>query len=114
MKPELHAEGGITQIALQNAELLRQALGSPIRMELHMDPNGPEWYRTRVMFDTGDSHTFTGFGWGYGGEGPRGLASFCQANDIPLTINDIEKIDNKATAMVYSWPSSPMASSKVG
>jgi len=114
MKPKLSQEGGITQIALQNAEALRQALGSPIRMELHMDPDGVEWYRVRVMFDTGDSHTFTGFGWGYSGEGPRGLASFCHQNDIPLTIEDIVKIDNRSTAMVYSWPSSPMASSKVG
>jgi hypothetical protein len=114
MKPELHAEGGITQIALQNAELLRQALGSPIRLELHMDPDGGEWYRTRVMYDTGDSHTFTGFGWGYSGEGPRGLANFCQQNDIPLTLSDIENIDNTSTAMVYSWPNSPMASRKVG
>jgi len=106
-KPELHAEGGITQIALQNAELLRQALGSPIRLELHMDPNGVEWYRTRVMYDTGDSHTFTGFGWGYSGEGPRGLADFCNQNGIPLTIRQIELIDNKSKAMVWSWPSDP-------
>jgi len=105
MKPDLHVEGGITEIALQNAELLRQALGSPIRLELHMDPDGVEWYRVRVMFDTGDSHTFTGFGWGYSGEGPRGLATFCTQNEIPLTINDIVKIDNTVTAMVFSWPS---------
>ena len=114
MKPALSQEGGITEIALQNAETLRQALGAPVRVELHMDPNGVEWYRTRAFYDTGDHHTFTGFGWGYTGEGPRGLASFCQQNDIPLTINEIEDLDNKSKALVWSWPSSPMGEPKVG
>lgn len=108
-KPRLLREGGITQTSLKNARRLRKRLGLPIRLELHMAPTGAEWYRTRVMYDNGDSHTFTGFSWGYSGEGSRGLQEFCQNNDIPLTIKDIVKLNNNSPAMVWSWPNSPMA-----
>ena len=92
-KPQLRREGGVTQLGRR----LRKRLGCPIRlelqMELQMEPDGAlPWYRARVMYDSGDSHTFTGFSWGPSPE-------FCQNNDIPLTIHDIVKLDNTSTVM---------------
>lgn len=106
-KPELDLEGGITEIALSNARKLKDALGAPVRVELHMDPNGAEWYRTKAFYMDGNTHTFTGLGWGYRGEGPRGLATFCAENEIPLTLERIAQLDNKSKAMVWEWPSRP-------
>jgi len=104
MKPKLDKEGGITSIALSNGKKLLAALGPPIRLELHMDPDGMDWYRTKVFYDDGSTHTFTGLGWGYNGEGPRGLATFCTDNDVPLPLSKIVALDNKTQGVSWAWP----------
>lgn len=103
----LDVEGGITRIALANGRKLKEALGTPVRMELHYDAEGMEWYQTKVFYMTGETHVFTGFGWGYTGEGPHGLAEFCADNGIPLTLERIAMLNNQTTEMVWSWPSHP-------
>lgn len=103
-KPRLLNEGGITQTSLKNNRRLTKRLGSPVRVELHYDPNGAEWYRAVAMYSNGDKHTFTGFAWGYSGEGPRGLLEFCQYHDIPLTSQEIHGLDNRMKAMTWVWP----------
>lgn len=104
MKPRLLIEGGITQTSLKNDRRLTKRLGSPIRIELHHS-NGGEWYRVVAMYESGDRHEFTGFAWGYGGEGPRGLLEFCQRHNIPLTAQEIGRLDNTGEGLVWTWPS---------
>lgn len=104
MKPRLLNEGGITQTSLKNGKRLAKRLGPPVRVEAHFNPNGSEWYRVIAFYESGDSHTFTGFAWGYGGEGPRGFAEWCEANEIPLTLKEISSMDNQNQCCAWSWP----------
>ena len=103
-KPQLLNEGGVTRISLQNERRLGKRLGRPVRVELHYNPDGVEWYQVKAMYDSGDSHVFTGFSWGYSGEGPRGLLEFCQRNDIPLAMKDIVELDNSTKGRAWVWP----------
>lgn len=108
MKPRLLIEGGITQTSLKNDRRLTKRLGSPIRLELHYSKTG-EWYRAVAMYMSGDRHEFTGFAWGYGGEGPRGLLEFCQRHDIPLDLDTISRLDNETQGLTWVWPSKEVA-----
>lgn len=117
-KPQLLDECGVTRVSLTNEGRLSKALGRPVRVELLYNPTIVEWYRVRAMYDSGDSHVFTGFSWGYNGEGPRGLLKFCQRNDLPLTMEEIAQLNNSTKGRVWVWPTppaknSPMAQSKV-
>jgi hypothetical protein len=72
---KLKEEGGITQHSLFNAKVLTLAHGSVVGVTLcgeHMKAD----YRTTVEFKDGFHFEFTGFSWGYGGEGPSGLVTF--------------------------------------
>lgn len=101
---DLRDECGVTRYSLENARRLNKALGRPVRVECHYDPNGAEWYRVKAFYDSGDTHVFTGLSWGYNGEGPRGLLEFCQYNDIPLAIKDIVELDNNTKCCAWVWP----------
>ena len=103
MKPRLLIEGGITQTSLKNDRRLTKRLGSPIRLELHYSKTG-EWYRAVAMYESGDRHEFTGFAWGYPGEGPRGLLELCQRHNIPLTAATLIVLNNTAEGLTWAWP----------
>lgn len=104
MKPRLLNEGGITQTSLKNGKRLAKRLGAPVRVEAHRNSRTGEWYTVIAYYESGDQHTFTGFSWGYGGEGPHGFAKWCEANDIPLTFDEIMKLDNTTDGCVWAWP----------
>ena len=80
---DLQRECGVTRISLDNAAILQQWHGKPRSIALvfehdeHQDPDSEPEAHVRVTWDDGTIvHTFTGFAWGYGGEGPRGLRRF--------------------------------------
>jgi len=113
-KPQLRKEGGVTRFSLENNRRLTKRLGRPVRVECHYDPNVAEWYRVKAFYDSGDAHEFTGFAWGYQGEGPRGLLEFCQYNEIPLTAEEILQLNNNTKCLAWVWPTPSMPAEKVG
>ena len=107
-KPQLRTEGGITRFSLENNRRLTKRLGRPVRVECHYDPNVAEWYIVKAFYDSGLTHEFTGFSWGYTGEGCRGLLEFCQYNEIPLTMEEISSLNNNTKSLAWVWPSVPV------
>lgn len=98
-------ECGVTNISLKNGEVLLKALGFPVRVELHQGLFGV--FLVVAMYTSGDWFEFTGFGWGYGGEGPRGLRAWCQSNKIPLTwevIQTLQLSPKENSSLVWAWP----------
>ncbi len=74
----LETEGGITEISLQNARTLIARHGLPDEVEIYqaqLPPNSGE-HLVEARWRDGTRHTFSGFSWGYRGEGPRGLETF--------------------------------------
>jgi hypothetical protein len=98
----LDRERGVTRVSLENGTLLTEERGRPVRLELR----APAQYDHQVVAAYGDGsrHVFTGFSWGYGGEGPSGLARFCAANGILLTKEQIVAFNFDATGDIWSWP----------
>lgn len=91
---EARTEVGVTRFSLENAKELVAKYGRPFRVELKWVGEGPDWgYYTTAMWKDGKKHTFTGFAWGYGGEGPRGLKEFFKM--IGVEGIDIGAIPNK-------------------
>jgi hypothetical protein len=91
---ETKAEAGTTRFSLENAKELVAKYGRPFRVELKWVGRGPFWgYYTTAMWKDGKKHTFTGFAWGYGGEGPRGLKEFFKM--IGVEDIDIGSIPNE-------------------
>ena len=71
-RKKLQQEGRITRISLENADLLIRLYGLPTRIELK---NIQDEYLVLASWP-GFTHMFSGFSWGYGGEGPSGLNTF--------------------------------------
>jgi len=94
---KLQTEGGVTRISLDNAKVLIAGYGLPDSVELYqaececiveatwsVTPQRPE----PVI------HEFSGFSWGYGGEGPHGLFKFLGMLNmrIPLSMDAIGRM----------------------
>ena len=86
---ELQNEGGVTAISIANAKRLLDVLGKPERLELTYTDE--DWYRVTAVWPLGRNHTFTGFSWGYNGEGPRGLEIFCRMCGIKVDLPEISR-----------------------
>ena len=71
----LAPECGVTVHSTENAEYLNKRFGKPFRIEFYGDKNKCEYY-VIATYQNGHSHAFTGFSWGYYGEGPTGLHRF--------------------------------------
>jgi len=80
-------EEGVTRISLENGKLLSARYGAVTGVILVYDAD--DWYQTHVTYRDGHTHVFTGFSWGYSGEGPSGLAKWAEENDVPLTREQI-------------------------
>jgi len=50
----------------------RPALGSVDRVYLYYQAE-PDWHFYTILVNSFGAYVYTGFAWGYGGEGPRGL-----------------------------------------
>lgn len=89
----LEEEGGVTQFSLRNARILIEQHGLPATVELHQPQNGPNRgeHLVDAVWSDGTHHTFNGFSWGYGGEGPHGLEKFLAMIHItpPISIGQI-------------------------
>lgn len=83
----MQKEVGVTRISLLNAEELIAKHGQPNMIQLKYTAD--DWAETTVTFSDGATHTFNGFGWGYGGEGPHGLAKFFAMAGFAETMRDI-------------------------
>jgi hypothetical protein len=70
---KLQDECGDTRISLDNSRMLQKQYGRPATVVLIKEDN--EWY-VDATWNNGFSHCFSGFSWGYGGEGPSGLGKF--------------------------------------
>lgn len=75
---KLEAEGGITNVSLNNALYLLTKFGYPLEIHLVEEPD--EWYVNMVWKNK--VHQFSGFSWGYGGEGPHGLMTLFTALEL--------------------------------
>lgn len=75
---ELKEEGGVTQISLHNARELINERGIPDAVELYWRERIGHCVQAIWLDEEGDatSHVFSGFSWGYAGEGPHGLLEF--------------------------------------
>jgi hypothetical protein len=96
----LKLECDCTSVSLENAkEILENGffLKLPTQMTYDISPEnvGNSWYSLKATFSNKDrkllKYTFTGFSFGYEGQGSRGLISFFQKFGIQL---DPEKVYN--------------------
>jgi hypothetical protein len=115
MKPKAHttkrrklqAEGGVTRISLDTGAVLQRKHGKPVWVRLRMD--GPECL-TDAGYADGTKHTFSGFGWGYGGTGPHGLVQWARDNGVPglgdklvFSTGGIEHGPHLSDTVVWEW-----------
>ncbi len=100
---KLEKEGGITEGSRRNARRLIQQRGFPIIVKFR----GTETTNHHVYFiwPGGLSFIFTGFAWGYGGTGPRGLYHTLLL--IGMNPHRAKEIVNSSPALapayVYRW-----------
>lgn len=97
----------MTRISLENAKFLAETRGRPVSVELRRDAGAAGFldaYRVVARYVDGSSHEFTGFGWGYGGEGPNGLADFLRDSNVPLRREEVFALDGDARGRVWAWP----------
>ena len=80
---ELHEEAGVTRFSLENGRLLKERHGAVVQVALVYSDK--DWYQVHATYADGHTHIFTGFSWGYKGEGPRGLAAWAKDNGVLLT-----------------------------
>lgn len=88
---KLEEECGVTDISLHNASFLINKYGMPSKIELMRE--GHEQLVKATFKEYGD-YIFTGFSWGYGGEGPHGLMKFLRECKFDVHIADIIALDS--------------------
>jgi hypothetical protein len=85
---QLREEAGITRDSLHNARALERRWGRPV--ELVLDAGGSTVdHCVTAFYPGGQRFIFTGFAWGYGGEGPRGLCEFLRGLGFDVTMQTI-------------------------
>jgi len=84
-RSKLQKEGGVTAISLENAEILIAEHGRPNLVKLWYDERA--WCLVTVEWPDDYKHTFSGFSWGYAGEGPCGLAGFAEMIGLGHILN---------------------------
>lgn len=100
MGPQLKPEGGVTRHSLHNGQILKAAHGAVKSVHCLYNPSDV-WYRVEVIYQDGFQFTFSGFSWGYDGEGPRGLAEWAADNGVPLDVAAIRRLDNNTRGTKY-------------
>ncbi len=100
------AEGGVTDISLANAEVLLKRYGCPTKITCWYDPD--EWHQVEAQWDQG-TWTFSGFGWGYLGSGPQGLATFLGLCGIDEPMEALAHNLEQTAFSYYPSGSSPLS-----
>lgn len=90
-KAGLQPEGGITVVSLHNAHVMVSKHGKPSAVELSWNADDDCLV---ILYWTKPDHqkkrfVLTGFAWGYGGEGPRGLYTFLEWIGIKVVRGEI-------------------------
>lgn len=75
----LELENGSTRTSLFNADYFLRVFGKPLSIELI---NGEDCNYGVLVIWKSTMHLFTGFSWGYTGEGPSGLDEFLHASGV--------------------------------
>jgi len=99
-------ECGVTNVSLENSRRLREEHGRVIAIDMTRHRDSEKYgYVTTVDFEDGDQHEFTGFSWGYRGEGPHGLAQWAEEEGVgELNIDVIAELPNHPGAgTVWEW-----------
>jgi len=98
--PGLVSEVGVTYKSLANAKVLKAKYGDPVRIELISGTPEDVICQVLASYNTGNDRTegfiFTGFSWGYRGEGPHGLLEFLKMSGIPCTIEQIATLPEQS------------------
>jgi len=89
---QIEPEGGVTEISLNNAKVLIKEHGVPIKLNFHADKKKCDYF-VRAEWRDGFSFCFSGFAWGYGGTGPRGLLKFFHMAHVWSIVPDDLPID---------------------
>jgi hypothetical protein len=81
-----HVEGGITRHSIDNAQMIRNAGFQFVQGICRYDKRKGDYYLDATFQRAGQrvAFTFSGFSWGYGGEGPHGLLEFGRIFGIHL------------------------------
>lgn len=106
LKPEV----GVTEISLANAKEIIVKYGVPDIVQLVNEGNSTGDHVVHASWgdgtDSGESfdHKFTGFSWGYSGEGPAGLTKFFEMVGISkrLESNVVAKLPSTTPGMILS------------
>ncbi len=105
----LESEAGITESSLHNARLLIEQHGLPV--ELYFKADKPHvYYVVEAKWSDGTVFVFTGFGWGYSGTGPAGLAQFLEMAQISSLLVDDIPMDKYGKTMA-TWFRDPTKTS---
>ena len=88
----LKPEGGVTQISIENAAELIDERGLPDIVQLVNEGQNTAEHAVFATWTNPDgtdlTHKFTGFSWGYHGEGPHGLTAFFEQLGLSERIPD--------------------------
>jgi len=76
-------------ISLRNAAKLEKEWGIPTEVVLQGFGQTDECVVRAFYKDGAESFEFTGFSWGYGGEGPRGLCEFLTGLGFKVSMDTI-------------------------
>ena len=99
----MEQESGTTSVSLENGQRLKILHGAVSKVQLVFDVDGAEWYQTHVTYQDGYVYVFTGFSWGYFGEGPQGLATWARENSVFLVPSEISRLSNVTSGVIWEW-----------
>jgi len=85
--PVLEPECGVTSISLINAHTLLVWHGEPVSIDFKANTKLGDWTVTMHWKDC--KWVFTGFAWGYGGEGPAGLQRLMNLIGMDLDVHKL-------------------------
>lgn len=83
---KVEPECGVSAISLKNLTILIELFGKPKSIGCIDSRNGPV---VMAVWDSGYTFTFTGFSWGYRGEGPRTLQKALGLLNIAVSMDEI-------------------------
>jgi hypothetical protein len=84
----LEPEGGVTEVSLRNAELIVKQHGLPSRLDFKANKAKCDYFVV-ASFPDDFNFVFSGFSWGYEGEGPSGLTQFFILAQVNLNRDNI-------------------------
>ena len=105
--PGIRPEVGITSVSVENAKTLTSEVGKPALIVLSKD--GKEYITTAYWGELSVkkpiykrySFRFTGFSFGYAGEGPNALLNYLKALGVKVDISKLARIQDKELPFTF-------------